>query len=930
MKKRTTKLINIFAIACIILLISFFLPVVLSNKMALAEENLEYTITFDSMGGSAEQSITVFNGTAVGTLPLPVKLNFTFVEWNTSADGKGQTYTELTVFSANQNITLYALWQTDVALLNYAYVEESGEIIGVEITALDVALSGELILPDYIDGYPVISIANDAFFETDIVKLVLNSNLQSIGENAFDSCLNLSEIVMNESLETIQSQAFFFCENLQSVILPDSLVSIGDAAFRNCVALKEVFFGNGIINIETRAFYSCISLEKVVVKSTTPPILGRAVFGGQSSLQKIYVPAALIDTYKAASGWLEVSDYITAVLITFETNGAEPIAPLFIDYGSQLVLPADPIKEFFIFNGWFFDTSFENEFDSSVEITEDLTLYANWTHLFKYQIVENEAIILGANIEISGALSFPETIDGYLVTEIADDAFAVANITSVTLPNSMKKIGDYAFIDCVSITAVSIPEGVEYIGQEAFFGCASLEEVTLPGTLSYLEDSAFRNCTSLLKVVFNNGETSLTVGNSAFRDCATLKEVTLSANTISVGKRAFYNCTALNLVKIRNNSTVIDLGTSAFDLTSSTLQIKVPQEVYDLYITETAWSRYRNNIEKININTFPFHINSNDFELINHNGNDFWVYELNAAFDISPSDWFLITGTIDGVEYEKSSFAEMGSDPEGAVFIRISECDYLFLWNYVDLDNVCYDETKACFTAVPVPIDFDLTITKIEPELAQLPLRVTTEDFDHITFKYGAAEPNGWMCALDGVLDVSENDLLLITGTIMGQDYVIYSNNFINNTTTFDGIDITMITLIEAFDPFIILNNCRYMLYNEGYSMICYLSGILPTDTDFTISKFSKDSSLFVPQNLNVLQSEGNTTLTWTDENEVANIKEYRITLNDSVEIIVPAGVKNLDLTGYVSVGQSYEIKVLAVGNTNNYSNFGYIEYTVQ
>ena len=119
-------------------------------------------------------------------------------------------------------------------------------------------------------------------------------------------------------------------------------------------------------------------------------------------------------------------------------------------------------------------------------------------------------------------VTIPETIDGYTVTEICDDAFRdLENLKKVTLPDTVTKIGNTAF------------------------NSTPLEEIKLSANLEYIGDSAFGHCTMLSSIDFP--ETLTHIGNYAFTDCCNyaFKEVTIPDSVTYIGYNAFFNCTRL-------------------------------------------------------------------------------------------------------------------------------------------------------------------------------------------------------------------------------------------------------------------------------------------------------------------------------------------------------------------------------------------------
>ncbi|MBR3939540.1 MAG: leucine-rich repeat domain-containing protein, partial [Bacteroidales bacterium] len=100
-----------------------------------------------------------------------------------------------------------------------------------------------------------------------------------------------------------------------------------------------------------------------------------------------------------------------------------------------------------------------------------------------------------------------------------------SGLTSVTIPNSVTSIGEYAFYNCSGLTSVTIPNSVTSIGESAFRGCSGLTSVTIPNSVTTIGERAFYNCSGLTSVTIGNSVTS--IGNSAFSGCSGLTSVTI-------------------------------------------------------------------------------------------------------------------------------------------------------------------------------------------------------------------------------------------------------------------------------------------------------------------------------------------------------------------------------------------------------------------
>ena len=155
----------------------------------------------------------------------------------------------------------------------------------------------------------------------------------------------------------------------------------------------------------------------------------------------------------------------------------------------------------------------------------------------------------------------PETINDVLVTSIAPDAFkSCTSVTSVTIPSSVKYIGDFAFYDCDKLTKVTMTDSVIEIGVGAFRSCDLLDNVVLPASLTSISNQLFWECSSLANITFGNAIT--VIGEGAFYNCDALTAITVPSTVTEIKTTAFYGCDALASVTVPESVKVV--GDAAF------------------------------------------------------------------------------------------------------------------------------------------------------------------------------------------------------------------------------------------------------------------------------------------------------------------------------------------------------------------------------
>ena len=153
-------------------------------------------------------------------------------------------------------------------------------------------------------------------------------------------------------------------------------------------------------------------------------------------------------------------------------------------------------------------------------------------------------------------------------------------VRKITLPSSLKKIGDFAFYYCQKIEEIIIPKNVTSIGEWAFCHCQSLESVEIPSSVTSIGDNAFIGCTNLASLELSYGIKS--IGNGAFQGCTSLESVKLPNSIESLGSEAFFECVSLTSITLPSN---IEIVPPYFVANCSVLKsIEIPASV------KTVWS----------------------------------------------------------------------------------------------------------------------------------------------------------------------------------------------------------------------------------------------------------------------------------------------------------------------------------------------------
>ncbi len=132
---------------------------------------------------------------------------------------------------------------------------------------------------------------------------------------------------------------------------------------------------------------------------------------------------------------------------------------------------------------------------------------------------ESETALKGLVERTSTSLILPSSI-----TKIGDySIYNGGTFTSIEMPNTITSIGMYGFYRCLNAQITSLPRSLKTIGQNAFSFCGKMNITAIPSSVTSIENYAFRTCSGLTSLTFEGQPTS--ISNNAFQECSNLATI---------------------------------------------------------------------------------------------------------------------------------------------------------------------------------------------------------------------------------------------------------------------------------------------------------------------------------------------------------------------------------------------------------------------
>ena len=446
----------------------------------------------------------------------------------------------------------------------------------------DAAFSGCYSLTSATIGNSVTSIGDATFSGCDsLTSVTIGNSVTSIGYDAFSGCDSLTSVTIPDSVTSIGYAAFSYCDSLMSVTIGNGVTSIGDNAFYYCTSLMSVTIGNSVTSIGSDAFYACYKLIEVVNNSALDIEKGSSSNGG--------VGDYAIEVHTGESKIVRKDNYF------FYTYDNVNYLFAYIGTDTELILPKNyngepyqiynyafegchsfisvtiPSSVTAIGSGSFSDCKslWKVYYEGSEYAWEQLDIgsenyYLLWSEIsfsdtnasegldYKFSTDGEYLTVVGIGSCTDTDIVIPSMYNGFPVREIAASAFEVCtSLTSITIPDSIITIGDYAFYGCRGLTDVTIANGVAVIGSSAFEGCTSLTSITIPDSVTAIGERAFFFCRALMSITVdkNNAAYKDIDGNLYTKDGTTLIQYAVGKTDTSfvipdgvttISDRAFY------------------------------------------------------------------------------------------------------------------------------------------------------------------------------------------------------------------------------------------------------------------------------------------------------------------------------------------------------------------------------------------------------
>ena len=301
----------------------------------------------------------------------------------------------------------------------------------------------------------------------------------------------LRTLTFEEGVEEIASGSVVSgCKSLTTIHLPSSLQKLsGTGTFSGASALTDITLPEGIAITEGSTFSECTSLESIELPASITTIPS-SMFAGCSALERVTAKGTITAIGNGAFGsvtdWNDQETADTALTEIPDLSQVTSIGDRAF-YGCSALETVDlhsvTTMGYAAFQGC---DALSGEIDLS-----------------KLEVIPGHAFCYDPNI--TSVITCPT------LRSIGDWAFIWADISTISLPETLKSIGTYTFYKASLSGTVALPDSLTQLGASAFSGCEKVEAIQIGSGLTDIPKDAFDGCTNLKTITVNNRREDVTI-----------------------------------------------------------------------------------------------------------------------------------------------------------------------------------------------------------------------------------------------------------------------------------------------------------------------------------------------------------------------------------------------------------------------------------
>ena len=343
--------------------------------------------------------------------------------------------------------------------------------------------------------------------------------------------LEIPETLADAAMTQISGHAFEKAE-VTTIAIPESIRRVADEAFAHCETLKAIAFCGPMPEMGKHLIEGCSSLEGVYLLAEEDATAQHAVLAA-AGLTDIYLwkqedlesLEAAFGEYKndldAAAAASEAGAVAETTEETIPETVSETTAETIPETVPETTVETIPEETESVTETW------PEKIIQTLEVTvsQPASTGTGETTGFTYSVLNETQCAITGYTGTDTEIVIPAEIDGYQVHTIQSNAFkGKTALTSITLPEGLKRIESYAFQDCKALTYIDLPDSITEMANLAFRNCTALAEIGYPAgwttTLTSLNNTSY-------------GDASVYYG-TPFTGCNALKTITVDKGVTAI------------------------------------------------------------------------------------------------------------------------------------------------------------------------------------------------------------------------------------------------------------------------------------------------------------------------------------------------------------------------------------------------------------